>query len=122
MDKDIIRFPKSGDTEIVVRVDDFGGKRGLTIREFVKSERYTGFTKAGTRIPADRFNEFKDAINSIDEKDLNAPSETKPTPRSEGNSGAKSFGNKTGYGNKGFGAAKEKKKASFDEDVDEMAM
>ncbi|MDP1695779.1 MAG: PC4/YdbC family ssDNA-binding protein [archaeon] len=123
MDKDVIRFPKSGDTEIVVRVDDFGGKRGVTIREFVKSERYTGFTKAGTRIPADRFNEFKDAINSIDENELALPAETKPMPRAEGN-GGRSFGNKGGFGNKSFDSSNTmaKKKASFGEDIDEVAM
>ncbi|MBI3334852.1 hypothetical protein HYZ97_05175 [Candidatus Pacearchaeota archaeon] len=70
MEKDIDRIQKSSDTDIVIRIDDFGGKRGVTIREFVKSERYTGFTKAGTRIPADKFKLFKQAINSIDEKDL----------------------------------------------------
>lgn len=70
MEKDIDRIGKNPDTDIVIRIDDFGGKRGLTIREFVKSERYTGFTKAGTRIPADKFKIFKEAINSIDEKDL----------------------------------------------------
>src|SRR3990172_2115558 len=70
MEKDIDRIQKNPDTDIVIRIDDFGGKRGLTIREFVKGERYTGFTKAGTRIPADKFKLFKDAINSIDEKDL----------------------------------------------------
>jgi len=70
MEKDIERIPKNPDTEIIIRVDDFGGKIGLTIREFVKSERYTGFTKAGTRIPAEHFKKFKEAINSISEKDL----------------------------------------------------
>jgi len=70
MEKDIDKIPKNQETDIVIRIDDFGGKRGLTIREFVKSERYTGFTKAGTRIPADKFKLFKAAINSIDEKDL----------------------------------------------------
>ena len=70
MEKDIDKIPKNQDTDIVIRVDDFGGKRGLTIREFVKSERYTGFTKAGTRIPAEHFKAFKAAINSIDEKEL----------------------------------------------------
>ena len=50
-------------------------KIALTIREFVKSERYTGFTKAGTRIPAEHFKTFKAAINSIDEADLQAPSQ-----------------------------------------------
>jgi len=70
MEKDIDRIPKNPDTDIVIRVDDFGGKRGVTIREFVRSERYTGFTKAGTRIPAEMFSKFKEAINSIDEKEL----------------------------------------------------
>ncbi len=70
MEKDIDRITKNPETDIVIRIDDFGGKRGLTIREFVRSERYTGFTKAGTRIPANQFKAFKDAINSIDENDL----------------------------------------------------
>jgi len=70
MEKDIDKIQKNADTDIVVRVDDFGGRVGLTIREFVRSERYTGFTKAGTRIPADKFVQFKKAINSIDEKEL----------------------------------------------------
>ncbi len=70
MEKDIDRIAKNNDTDIVIRIDDFAGKRGVTIREFVKSEKYTGFTKAGTRIPADKFKLFKAAINSVDEKDL----------------------------------------------------
>ena len=70
MEKDIDKIAKTADTDIVIRIDDFGGRRGLTIREFVKSERYTGFTKSGLRIPADKFKVFKAAINSVDEKDL----------------------------------------------------
>ncbi len=72
MEKDIDKIPKNAETDIVIRIDDFGGRVGLTIREFVKSERYTGFTKAGTRIPADQFKNFKAAINSIKEEDLKA--------------------------------------------------
>lgn len=70
MEKDIDRIPKNQETDIVIRIDDFGGRPGLTIREFVKSDRYTGFTKAGTRIPADQFKNFKAAINSIKEDDF----------------------------------------------------
>ncbi|MEK6844205.1 MAG: hypothetical protein AABX83_02145 [Nanoarchaeota archaeon] len=70
MEKDIDRITKNADTDIVIRVDDFGGKRGVTIREFIRGERYTGFTKAGTRIPAEHFKAFKEAINSIDEKEM----------------------------------------------------
>ena len=65
MEKDIGRIKKNNDTDIVIRVDDFGGKIGVTIREFTNSERYKGFTKAGTRIIAENFQEFKDMINSI---------------------------------------------------------
>jgi hypothetical protein len=75
MEKDIDRIPKNSETDIVIRIDDFGGRRGVTIREFVKSERYTGFTKAGTRIPADKFKIFKASINSIDENDLEGEAE-----------------------------------------------
>ena len=83
MEKDIDKITKNPDTDIVIRIDDFGGKRGLTIREFVKSERYTGFTKAGTRIPADKFKLFKAAINSIDEKDLEESPTEEPTQNQE---------------------------------------
>ncbi|MEK6793029.1 MAG: hypothetical protein AABX95_04375 [Nanoarchaeota archaeon] len=70
MEKDIDRIPKNQDTDIVIRIDDFGGRSGLTIREFVRSERYIGFTKAGTRIAAEHFRSFKEAINSIKEEDF----------------------------------------------------
>jgi len=84
MEKDIDRIEKNPDTEIVIRIDDFGGRVGLTIREFVKSDRYTGFTKAGTRIPAEKFKQFKDAINSIDEAELEkAVSDTQEKQNSE---------------------------------------
>ena len=39
MEKDLGKIKKNETTDIVVRIDDFGGKKGLTIREFVKSER-----------------------------------------------------------------------------------
>lgn len=70
MEKDIGKIKKNEDTDIIVRIDDFGGKIGLTIREFTKSDRYTGFTKSGTRIPADKVLEFKEIINSINLDEL----------------------------------------------------
>ena len=77
MDKEIDKITKNPETDIVIRIDDYMGKKGLTIREFIKTERYTGFTKAGTRVPADKFEQFKKAINSIDPKDLEG-SDTQP--------------------------------------------
>jgi hypothetical protein len=77
MEKDIGKINKNDRADIILRVDDFGGKRGLTIREFVTSDRYTGFTKAGVKIPAADFPKFKEMINSITEEDMEeeAPSE-----------------------------------------------
>jgi len=80
MEKDIGKIPKNDQTDIVVRIDDFGGKTGVTIREFTTSERYTGFTKSGTRIPADKFLEFRELVNKIELDDLKSPAE----PEEEG--------------------------------------
>ncbi|MBI2629069.1 hypothetical protein HYW74_03225 [Candidatus Pacearchaeota archaeon] len=81
MDKDIGKIKKNDNTEIVVRIDDFGGKRGVTIREFTTSDRYTGFTKSGTRIPVESFLEFRELVNKISLEDLKASdvSEEKPS-------------------------------------------
>ena len=78
MEKDIGKIGKNDTTDIVIRVDDFGGRRGLTIREFVTSDRYTGFTKAGVRIPAGEFPKFKEMVNSISEEEMKAEPEEKP--------------------------------------------
>lgn len=77
MEKDIGKIKKNETTDIVVRVDDFGGRRGVTIREFTTSERYTGFTKSGTRIPVENFLEFRELINKVSLNDLNAGSSEK---------------------------------------------
>jgi len=70
MEKDIGKIKKNDMADIVIRVDDFGGQRGLTIREFVTSDRYTGFTKAGVRISSENFPKFKEMINSVSEEEM----------------------------------------------------
>ncbi|MFA4960119.1 MAG: hypothetical protein WC548_00470 [Candidatus Pacearchaeota archaeon] len=77
MEKDLGRIKKNPETEILVRIDDFGGKPGLTIREFVTSEKYTGFTKSGTRIPVESFEAFKKMINSVKPGDFGNAGEVK---------------------------------------------
>jgi hypothetical protein len=83
MEKDIGKIRKNDTSEIMVRVDDFGGRKGLTIREFVTSERYTGFTKAGVRILSSDFERFKEMINSVTEEDMTEveSSEPKESPK-----------------------------------------
>jgi hypothetical protein len=70
MEKDIGKISKNDMTDIIIRLDDFGGRPGVTIREFVTSERYTGFTKSGVKIPASDFKKFREMIDSINEEDL----------------------------------------------------
>ena len=70
MEKDIGKIKKNEGTDIIIRADDFGGKVGLTIREYVRGEGYTGFTKAGTRIPLESIDEFKSIVASIKSEDL----------------------------------------------------
>jgi len=70
MEKDIGKINKNETSDIIIRIDDFGGNTGLTIREFVTSERYTGFTKSGVRILASDFPKFKEMINSIKDEDM----------------------------------------------------
>ncbi len=70
MEKDIGKINKNDTTDIVLRVDDFGGRRGFTVREFVTSERYTGFTKSGVRILAEDFPKFKEMVNSVSEEEM----------------------------------------------------
>jgi hypothetical protein len=77
MEKDIGKIKKNDATDIIIRVDDFGGRVGLTIREFVTGDRYTGFTKAGVRISSENFQKFKEMINSVKAEDM------KETPKSE---------------------------------------
>jgi len=80
MEKDIGKVKKNENTDIVIRIDDFGGRPGLTIREFTTSDRYTGFTKSGTRISAENFPKFKEMIEGIKTEDFPEPG----TPESEG--------------------------------------
>ena len=84
MEKDIGKISKNDRADIIIRIDDFGGQRGLTIREFVTSDRYTGFTKAGVRISSKDFSKFKEMINSISEEEMNEePEQTSEKPKKE---------------------------------------
>jgi hypothetical protein len=70
MEKDIGKIMKNDTTDIVLRIDDFADKRGFTIREFVTSDRYTGFTKSGVRILAKDWSKFKEMVNSVVDEDM----------------------------------------------------
>jgi len=84
MEKDIGKINKSEYqgtvTDIIIGIREYNGRVGIDIREFATSERYTGPTKKGLRIPAEKFEEFKTMINSIKPEDLAASS----TPEKSG--------------------------------------
>ena len=88
MEKDIGKITKGEYqgtvTDIVIGIKEYNGRVGVDIREFTKSEQYTGPTKKGLRIPADSFEEFKDLINSINADDLKSgPSQEKLPDQSD---------------------------------------
>lgn len=78
MDKEIGKINRGEfqgtSTDIIIAVREYNGKVGVDIREYATSDKYTGPTKKGLRIPAEHFAEFKKMINSISDKDLVADS------------------------------------------------
>jgi len=93
MEKEIGRIQKGEYqgtiTEIVVGIKEYNERIGIDIREFTQSETYTGPTKKGLRIPADKFEEFKTMINSVNSADLksSAPAQEKLPEAPEEDSG-----------------------------------
>ncbi len=83
MERDVGKIKKNDTADIILRMDNFGGRKGLTIREFITSDRYTGFTKAGVKIMAADFPKFKEMIESVTEEDLKAEEEPKEEAKSE---------------------------------------
>ena len=60
------RLKKNDTTEIVVQKTEFRGSVGIDIREYVTSERYTGWSKNGIRIPVEKWQDFKEILERVD--------------------------------------------------------
>ena len=95
VDKDIGKINKGEyqgtTTDIVVGIREYNGKVGVDIREFTTSDKYTGPTKKGLRIPAEKFQEFKQMINSISPTDLKASESSESSPAKASPKGQKKF-------------------------------
>ena len=63
---EIGRIRKNDSTEIVVQKTEYRGSQGIDIREYVTSERYTGWSKNGIRIPVEKWKEFKAILDSVE--------------------------------------------------------
>ncbi|MDI9616465.1 MAG: PC4/YdbC family ssDNA-binding protein [Methanothrix sp.] len=71
VEEEIGRIRKNESTEVVIRKTEFRGSVGVDIREYLTSERYTGWSKNGVRIPIELWPEFKallDRVGTGDEK------------------------------------------------------
>lgn len=66
MEKDIGKVGLTDIASVMVRIDEYEGKQGVTIRKYIESEKYTGFTKQGVRIPIDKWKEFKALMDLVD--------------------------------------------------------
>jgi len=63
---EIGRIRKNETTEIVVQKTEFKGSVGIDIREYVTSDRYTGWSKNGIRISVDKWKEFKAILDKVE--------------------------------------------------------
>jgi hypothetical protein len=66
MEKDVGKIDLTESTSIHVRLDEYENTKGVTIRKYITSERYTGFTKQGVRIPVDKWKEFRKLVDEVD--------------------------------------------------------
>jgi len=69
VDEEIGRIRKNESTEVVVRKTEFRGSVGVDIREYLTSERYTGWSKNGVRIPIELWPEFKAILDRVGTED-----------------------------------------------------
>ncbi|VVB71746.1 Transcriptional Coactivator p15 (PC4) [uncultured archaeon] len=60
------RLKKNDTTEIVVQKTEFRGSVGIDIREYVTSDRYTGWSKNGIRIPVEMWKGFKEILDKVE--------------------------------------------------------
>ncbi len=59
------RIRKNPSTEIVIRIVEYKGTSGLDIREYVTSDRYTGWSKSGIRFPLDQIDKLREILDTV---------------------------------------------------------
>ncbi|MDH7596652.1 MAG: PC4/YdbC family ssDNA-binding protein [Methanothrix sp.] len=69
VEEEIGRIRKNESTEVVIRKTEFRGSVGVDIREYLTSERYTGWSKNGVRIPIELWPEFKAILDRVETGD-----------------------------------------------------
>ena len=65
-EQEVGRIKKTDATSVIIRINEFQGEKGVDIREYVETNKYTGLTKKGTRIPASKWAAFKELIDKVE--------------------------------------------------------
>jgi len=65
LDEEIGRIKKNDTTDVVIRKTEFRGSVGIDIREYITSERYTGWSKNGIRISEEQWPLFKEILDKV---------------------------------------------------------
>lgn len=65
MEEEIGRIKLSESTEIVVRKTEFKGEKRIDIRKFVKTEKYTGWSKQGISIPVGNWRDVLEILEKV---------------------------------------------------------
>mgnify|MGYP001186473354 CR=1 FL=1 len=77
---EIGRLRKNETTEIVVQKTEYRGAVGIDLREYVTSERYTGWSKNGIRIPVEKWSDFKAILDGVDLKETGTRADQSDQP------------------------------------------
>jgi len=77
---EIGRLRKNETTEIVVQKTEYRGAVGIDLREYVTSERYTGWSKNGIRIPVEKWSDFKAILDGVDLKETGTRADESDQP------------------------------------------
>jgi len=65
-EQEIGRIKKTDSTEIIIKLNEYKGEKGVDIREYITTPKYTGYTKSGTRIPMEKLKDFKELVNKVE--------------------------------------------------------
>jgi hypothetical protein len=66
VDEEIGRVKKNDTVDVVVRRTEFKGSVGIDIREYMSTERYTGWSKNGIRIPMELWIALKEVLDRVE--------------------------------------------------------
>lgn len=65
MERELGKIKLNENMDIIVRESDWKDTVGIDIRCYMTSQKYTGPTKKGIRIPKEKINELRDILSRV---------------------------------------------------------